>query len=232
MAIFKQHILFMALEFTWVSYCAGPDQCKVTAKQLPFMEANPQSNNINLSCEFSIQSCPTSARHILWFRYLAHTHEELCKSTCKNSVKFKAHQPSTHQAVLQIDQLSVEDSAIYYCGIAIRGSNSTTSKTTGTGTLLVVRETKRQHTAKTAMTGISVLLSLYLMAILVISKFASEPKVNNTETADLKEKHNDCAKGSREAIGRAIAKEIRKKKHNRGRWPSRLTNIFKRGEPS
>lgn len=103
------------------------------------MEAYPESNNVNLSCEFSTQSCPSSPPRILWFRYLAHTHEDLCNSTCRNSVKFKVHLPSQHQALLQIDKLSVEDSAIYYCGVAIQDSNSATSKTTGNGTLLVVR---------------------------------------------------------------------------------------------
>ncbi|XP_042294267.1 immunoglobulin superfamily member 6 [Sceloporus undulatus] len=236
MATFTERLLILVLEFTWLSCCAGTDRCDVTVTQPQFMEAYNESSNITISCTFTAQSCPTSSLNILWFRYLAQTHEDLCTPMCNNSSKFKVLQPAKDQTSLQINNPGVEDSAIYYCGIAFSHSSTTTSKKTGAGTLLVIRVIKEDKIYYSQginiMVAVSLLLFLYLTAILGISKFFSKPKLKRSEKEDLRGMHNVCAKGSKEAICQAIAKELYKKKHKRKFWPGSLANRRARDEPS
>ncbi|XP_067317506.1 immunoglobulin superfamily member 6 [Anolis sagrei] len=221
----------LVLEVTWLSYCAGADHCAVSVRQPQSMDGFTESSNISISCTFSAQNCPTSSLNILWFRYLAKTHEDLCTPVCKNRTKFEVLHPADDQILLQINTLSVDDSGIYYCGVAFPDSIAPTSKTTGEGTVLVIRETKiySQGTIN-IMVAISLLLFLYFTAILAILKFFSKPKCKKSENDDLRGKQNVHAKETRDAC-QAIAKEIYKKK-KRKQWPRHLANISKRHVPS
>uniref|UniRef100_A0A8D2J9I9 Ig-like domain-containing protein n=1 Tax=Varanus komodoensis TaxID=61221 RepID=A0A8D2J9I9_VARKO len=97
-------------------------------------------NSVTIPCNYSSERCGRFAPKILWLRFLAHTHEVLCDPTCTNTTKFKVHpKTSKHENLLEINHLSVGDSAIYVCGIASTHSKAITSKQTGNGTVLVVR---------------------------------------------------------------------------------------------
>nr|XP_034987293.1 immunoglobulin superfamily member 6 isoform X2 [Zootoca vivipara] len=161
----------------------GADFCKVTVSQPPFMEGYPASKYITIPCTFSAQGCPTSTPTILWFRYLARTHEALCTPYCINSTKFKlVHSKSMNQAQLEIKEINEEDSAIYFCGVAISSSNSSTSKQTGIGTVLVIRGSGTySRGVEYSMLAISVTLFLYLVALLAVSKLFTKPKLKKTE---------------------------------------------------
>ncbi|XP_062820515.1 immunoglobulin superfamily member 6 [Anolis carolinensis] len=220
----------LILEFTWLSYCAG-NQCTVSVRQPQSLEGFTESSNITILCTFSAQKCPMSSLNILWFRYLAKTHEDLCTPECKNRDKFEVLRPADNHTLLQINMLSADDSGIYYCGIAFPDSKAPTSKTTGEGTLLVIRETKiYSKGAINIMVTISLLLFLYITAILAILKFFSKPKFKKSENEDLRGKQNVHAKETRDAC-QAIAKEIYKKK-KRKQWPGHLANFGKRHVPS
>ncbi|XP_028561681.2 immunoglobulin superfamily member 6 isoform X1 [Podarcis muralis] len=183
MATFKQWVLILVLQFTWVTCYAGANLCKVTVSQPPLMEGYPASKYIAIPCTFSAQGCPTSTPTILWFRYLAHTHEALCTPNCINSTKFKvSHLTSKNQAQLGINEINEEDSAIYFCGVAISSSNSSTSKQTGSGTVLVIRESGTySRGVEYSMLAISVVLFLYLVALLAVFKLFTKPKRKKTE---------------------------------------------------
>ncbi|CAI5792045.1 immunoglobulin superfamily member 6 [Podarcis lilfordi] len=193
------------------------------------MEGYPASKYIAIPCTFSAQGCPTSTPTILWFRYLAHTHEALCTPNCINSTKFKVSQlTSKNQAQLGINEINEEDSAIYFCGVAISSSNSSTSKQTGSGTVLVIRESGTySRGVEYSMLAISVVLFLYLVALLAVFKLFTKPKLKKTE------RHvNVCGGGSKVAVCRAIAKEFGKKKHNRQRRHGHLDKSHKMDELS
>ncbi|XP_061455310.1 immunoglobulin superfamily member 6 isoform X2 [Rhineura floridana] len=223
MATVKESVLILLLEFTW-AYCAGTDQCKVTVTQPKSMEGDPASDNIAIPCTFFADGCPTSTPTILWFRYLAHTHENLCTPECLNSTKFKVSDLTpNNQTSLEINKVTAEDSAIYVCGVAFPRSGAPTSKQTGSGTMLVIRETRMySQGVHNTMLAISVLLFLYLVALLAVSKFFTKPTFKKTEKQDLKGKPTVSGKGSREAVCQAIAKEFCKKKHKRQRRHGRL----------
>ncbi|XP_054848237.1 immunoglobulin superfamily member 6 isoform X2 [Eublepharis macularius] len=200
MATCKQQAFVLATKFTWILYCAGAAAtqipCTVTVNQLQFLEANITSSNITIPCTFSTKGCPSSSPTVLWFRYLAHTHEGLCTPKCTKSEKFQVTSTvPENQASLRISNITIEDSAIYFCGVAFPDSNDFTSKQTGEGTTLTIRASKKHSQGVYVMTTISSFLFFYIAAILATFKFFSK------------------SKGSGRSISRAIAEELRKKKH-------------------
>ncbi|XP_044289670.1 immunoglobulin superfamily member 6 [Varanus komodoensis] len=204
----KRWVLVLVLEFIRIFYCTEASNCSVTATQPPFMEAETSLNSVTIPCNYSSERCGRFAPKILWLRFLAHTHEVLCDPTCTNTTKFKVHpKTSKHENLLEINHLSVGDSAIYVCGIASTHSKAITSKQTGNGTVLVVRD--RGITIPLVIIS---LLILYLIALLAIFMFLSKPKLKPTESGGMKGKHNAGVKESREAVCRAVAKEFLKKK--------------------
>ncbi|KAJ6659758.1 hypothetical protein lerEdw1_018474 [Lerista edwardsae] len=218
MATFTLEAAVMLLKFTWISYYADAarwidffklENCKVTVTQPQYIEADALASNITIPCTFSADGCPSPPTTV-WFRYFSHTHEDLCTPVCANSAKFR-----TDLSSLQIKDIGAEDTAVYFCGVAYQNSHSPSSKQTGGGTTLVVKGTKKysqEIQSRNIMVAISALLFLYLIAILAIVKFFSKPKVKATEKGGLKAKHSVCSKENRQAIGRAIAQELCKKK--------------------
>lgn len=114
--------------------------CTVTVTQPPSLEADVVSSNITIPCSFSTNGCPGSPPTVLWFRYLADTHEDLCMPKCTQSKKFQVTGTVPEkQASLQIINANTEDSAIYFCGVAFADSADPLSKQTGGGTALTIR---------------------------------------------------------------------------------------------
>ncbi|XP_062999241.1 immunoglobulin superfamily member 6 [Elgaria multicarinata webbii] len=233
MATFKQQFLVLVLEFTRISYCAD-DNCNVKVTQLLLMEAYTSSSNVTIPCSFTAHGCDPSNCEMLWWRYLAHTHEKVCTPSCTNTDKFVVLQEPSKLHSLQINQLSVEDSAIYFCGVAFTRSRGPTSKQTGNGTVLVIRDSKKYSQGVYIMVAIISALVLYLIALLTISKLFSKPKLKKAGTGDLNGNRNIGGKENREVVCRAIAKEFYKKKKRRKRRPvpGHLENRPKTDKPS
>uniref|UniRef100_A0A8C8RB27 Immunoglobulin superfamily member 6 n=1 Tax=Pelusios castaneus TaxID=367368 RepID=A0A8C8RB27_9SAUR len=209
MAPFSKCKFVLILEFCWILYSVGSvvDTCKVTIHQDPFQEVDHTVSSVNITCSFFPSGCHGSPE-ILWFRYRDNQHEDLCKPNCNNSAKFKTYENS-----LQINNLDVNDSAIYICGIAFSNSGAHTSKKTGDGTVLVKRGTEKYKAEEyILMTVLSSLLFLYSTTIFAVFIFyESKSKLKKRSKEDLKGENH--TKTSGRTVCRAIAQELYKKRY-------------------
>ncbi|NXF29589.1 IGSF6 protein, partial [Nyctibius bracteatus] len=119
------------------------DTCQVTVTQPSFQEADYSMHTVFLTCAFSASGCSSAPPQVLWFRFLTNKHEDLCIPGCTNHEKYKVHLLSENNISLQINDLTVDDNAVYICGIAFSDSSSHRSKQTGDGTVLL--KTENQH---------------------------------------------------------------------------------------
>ncbi|NXW00739.1 IGSF6 protein, partial [Fregetta grallaria] len=119
------------------------DTCHVTVTQPRFQEADYSMHTVFLTCAFSASGCSSSPPQVLWFRFLTNEHEDLCTPGCTDHQKYKVHLLSENNISLQINDLTVNDNAVYICGIAFSDSSSPSSKQTGDGTVLM--KTEKQH---------------------------------------------------------------------------------------
>uniref|UniRef100_A0A8C2TYE9 Immunoglobulin superfamily member 6 n=1 Tax=Coturnix japonica TaxID=93934 RepID=A0A8C2TYE9_COTJA len=113
--------------------------CHVTVTQPRFQEAEHSAHTALLPCAFSAHGCFPAQPQVLWFRFFTDRHEDLCTPDCTNRQKFQVHSSSENNHSLQINNLTVNDSALYFCGIAFANSGSPHSKQTGDGTVLTKR---------------------------------------------------------------------------------------------
>ncbi|KAL8175492.1 UNVERIFIED_CONTAM: hypothetical protein K2H54_026544 [Gekko kuhli] len=221
MATCKRQAFVLAMKFTWMLYHAGAaaagTSCAVTVTQPRSLEADTASSNVTIPCTFSTKGCQGSSPTVLWFRYLAQAHEDLCMPKCTQSKKFQATSAVPEKrASLTINNANVEDSAIYFCGVAFANSADPLSKQTGEGTALTIRGQK--HSAGVyIMAAILPLLFIYIAAVFAGFKVFSKPKAKETQTGG----HNAGAqiKASGQSISRAIAQELRKKRKKLNRRP-------------
>ncbi|NXG34874.1 IGSF6 protein, partial [Dromaius novaehollandiae] len=145
------------------------DTCQVTVTQPGFKEAGESTHTVILNCTFSALGCSQFKPQILWFRFFTNKHEDLCIPECTNVQKFKVHVSSENNIALEISDLTVNDSAVYFCGIAFPDSSSARSKQTGGGTVLVKTGAQKHSTAKlTVMTITSSLLFLYSIVVFTV----------------------------------------------------------------
>ncbi|NWS51550.1 IGSF6 protein, partial [Chunga burmeisteri] len=119
------------------------DSCQVTVTQPRFQEADYSTHTVFLACAFSASGCSSSPPQVLWFRFLTNEHEDLCTPGCTDHQKYRVHVLSENNISLQINDLTVDDNAVYICGIAFSDSSSPHSKQTGDGTVLT--KTEKQH---------------------------------------------------------------------------------------
>ncbi|NXG21794.1 IGSF6 protein, partial [Grallaria varia] len=206
MAPFNKLKNVLVLAFDWILCSAGvADNCKVTVTQPRFQEANYSMNSVFLTCAFSASGCSSSSPEVLWFRFLKNTHEDLCTPGCTDHQKYKVHIAGCNTS-LEIKDLTVDDNAVYICGIAFSDSNSFRSKQTGDGTVLMT--TGKQHSGKPAfivMTIISSLLFLYSSTVLcfVVYKVGSKSYFLFCSYANI---------NSGRKIFQAIAQELQKQR--------------------
>ncbi|XP_010717738.1 immunoglobulin superfamily member 6 [Meleagris gallopavo] len=203
-----QKVLVLALD--WILYSVGATgSCHVTVTQPRFQEAEHSAHTALLTCAFSAHGCSPSQPQVLWFRFFTNRHEDLCTPECTNRQKFQVHTSSENSYWLQINDLTVNDSALYFCGIAFADSGSPHSKQTGDGTILTKRE--GHSTAEfNSMITISTLLLLYSITVFTILAVHKLKRKLLNRSGNEGQRTENCNISSGRKIFRAIAQELQK----------------------
>ncbi|NXH44704.1 IGSF6 protein, partial [Dicaeum eximium] len=191
--------------------------CRVTVTQPRFQQADSSMNNVSLTCTFSASGCSSSPPEVLWFRFLTNAHQDLCTPGCTDHQKYQVHS-SENNIFLQIKDLTVDDSAVYICGIAFSDSDSPLSKQTGDGTVLTVTEKQQGNGKLIPMIIASSLLFLYSSAVLtsfVVYKERYKNMFPPTQNVALNQNIlNNLQKiNSGRKIFQAIAQELQKQRY-------------------
>ncbi|NXE03506.1 IGSF6 protein, partial [Lophotis ruficrista] len=196
MASFNKLKNMLMLAFDWILYGAGAaDTCQVTVTQPRLQEADYSTHTVFLTCTFSASGCSSSPPQVLWFRFLTNKHEDLCTPGCTDNQKYKVHYSSSENNIsLQINNLTVEDNAVYICGIAFSDSSSPRSKQTGDGTVLT--KTEKQHSNGNFIFMIITSSLLFLYSTTVFTFFVVYKKIS-----------------SGRKLFRAIAQELQKQRY-------------------
>ncbi|NXP29498.1 IGSF6 protein, partial [Scytalopus superciliaris] len=207
MAPFNKLKNMLVLALDWILYGAGvADSCQVTVTQPRLQEADYSVNRVLLTCAFSASGCSSSSPQVLWFRFLRNTHQDLCTPECRDQ-KYRVHSAGTNTS-LEIKDLTVDDNGVYICGIAFLDSNSSGSKQTGDGTVLM--KTEEQHNDEKLififMIAISSLLFVYSSTVLCFVVYKVGSKCH-TFKYPLQKKIN-----SRRKLFQAIAQELQKQR--------------------
>ncbi|KAM6299322.1 immunoglobulin superfamily member 6 [Aegotheles albertisi] len=215
MASFNKLKNVLMLAFDWILYSAGAaDTCQVTVTQPRFQEADYSMHTVYLTCAFSASGCPSSSPQVLWFRFLTNKHEDLCTPGCTDHQKYKVHSPTENNISLQINDLTVDDNAVYICGIAFSDSSSPHSKQTGDGTVLT-KTAENQHSNGNLIFIFMIIAStlLFLYSTTVFTFFIVyklKPKLLKKSGKDQRE---NCKIRSGRKIFQAIAQELQKQRY-------------------
>ncbi|NXD09107.1 IGSF6 protein, partial [Nothocercus nigrocapillus] len=170
------------------------NSCQVSVTQPRYKEAGESVHTVTLTCTFSALRCSPSEPQALWFRFFTNRHEDLCTPKCRDVQKFKVH-ISSKNVSLQISNLTTNDSAVYFCGIAFSDSSSPHSKQMGGGTVLV-KTGAEKHTIENLTFMIITLSLLLLYSIVVFTILILHKKIS-----------------SGRKIFQAIAQELQKQKY-------------------
>ncbi|XP_049647066.1 immunoglobulin superfamily member 6 isoform X3 [Accipiter gentilis] len=214
MASFNKLKNVLMLAFDWILYGAGAaDTCQVTVTQPRFQEADYSMHTVFLTCAFTASGCSLSPPQVLWFRFLTNKHEDLCIPRCTDD-KYKVHL-SENNISLQINDLTVDDNAVYICGIAFSDSSSPRSKQTGDGTVLMKTGAEKQHSNGKLIFMVIASSLLFLYSTTVFTFFV----VYKLKTKLLKKSGNedqrteDSKISSGRKIFQAIAQELQKQRY-------------------
>ncbi|XP_023792506.1 immunoglobulin superfamily member 6 isoform X1 [Cyanistes caeruleus] len=214
MASFNKLKNVLMLVFDWILYGAGvAGHCRVTVTQPRFQQADSSMNNVSLTCTFSASGCPSSPPEVLWFRFLTNSHQDLCTPGCTDHQKYKVHS-SANNILLEIKDLTVDDSAVYICGIAFSDSDSSLSKQAGDGTVLTVTGSEKQQSngKLISMIIISSLLFLYSSAVLTsFAVYKLKPKLLKKSGKDQTTENSKIS--SSRKVFQAIAQELQKQRY-------------------
>ncbi|NXM49806.1 IGSF6 protein, partial [Gymnorhina tibicen] len=208
-----KNVLMLALDC--ILYGAGvAGHCRVTVTQPRFHQADSSVNNVSLTCTFSASECSSSSPEVLWFRFLTNTHQDLCTPECTDPHKYKVHS-SGNNILLEIKDLTVDDNAVYICGVAFSDSDSPFSKQTGDGTVLTVTGKQHSNGKLIFMIITSSLLFLYSSAVLTSFVVYKKKMFPPTQNVALKQNTlNDLQKiNSGRKIFQAIAQELQKQRY-------------------
>ncbi|XP_074014797.1 immunoglobulin superfamily member 6 [Numenius arquata] len=214
MASFNKLKNLLMLAFDCILYGAGAaETCQVTVTQPRFQEADHSMHTVFLTCAFSASGCSLSPPEVLWFRFLTNKHEDLCTPGCTDHQKYQVHVLSGNNFSLQINDLTVDDNAVYICGIAFSDSSSPRSKQVGGGTVLT--KTEKQH-SNGKLIFMIIALSLLLLysttvfTLLVIYKL--KPKLLK-KSGNEDQRTENCKISSGRKIFQAIAQELQKQRY-------------------
>ncbi|NXQ54918.1 IGSF6 protein, partial [Anthoscopus minutus] len=214
MASFNKFKNVLMLVFDWILYGAGvAGHCRVSVTQPTLQEADSSMNNVSLMCTFSASGCSSSPPEVLWFRFLTNTHQDLCTPGCTDHQKYKVHS-SENNILLEIKNLTVDDSALYICGIAFSDSDSSLSKQTGDGTVLTVTGKQHSNGKFISMITASSLLFLYSSAVLTSFVVYKKKMLPPTQNVALNQNIlNNLQKiNSSRKVFQAIAQELQKQR--------------------
>ncbi|NWQ76549.1 IGSF6 protein, partial [Columbina picui] len=208
----------LMLPFDWILHGAGSaETCHVTVTQPRFQGADYSMHTVLLTCAFSASGCSPTPLQILWFRFLTNKHEDLCTPGCTDQQKYKVHFLSENNISLQINDLTVDDNAVYICGIAFSDSSSPHSKQTGDGTVLMKTGAEKQHSNGKVVFIFMIITSalLFLYSTTVFMSFVIyklKPKLLKKSRKEDQRTEN-CKISSGRKIFQAIAQELQKQKH-------------------
>lgn len=195
-------------------YVGAAGDCAVSVSQPAVLEADLAEGAVTVPCSFSTAGCRPEPPTKLWFRLGAQTPETLCvNGQCSSKAdKFTVTEDlARNQTSLTVSSLTVNDSAIYICGIALSSSRDPRAKQTGAGTVLVVRESKGLSTKlQRLLVAVLSLLSIYIAGVLVVFVVLSKSK---SKTPRKKERDDSQKKKSARRLFQEIAQELYSKRH-------------------
>ncbi|KAM9583954.1 immunoglobulin superfamily member 6 isoform 1-T1 [Trichechus inunguis] len=204
----------LGLEINLILFYVGAvGTCTVSVTQPSHLEVDYTHKAVTIECTFSPVGCSTKPPISLWFRYGAHQSENLCSRGCHSEAdKFTVREsPAQNQVSITVNRVSLNDSAIYICGIAFPSSVKPKAKQTGGGTTLVVRETKLLSKGlRNTLIVLLPLLCIYVTGVGVIFIILSQSESNNLRN---KETEEDSRKKSARRIFQDIAQELYRKRY-------------------
>ncbi|XP_019505463.1 PREDICTED: immunoglobulin superfamily member 6 isoform X2 [Hipposideros armiger] len=206
--------IVLGLEVIRLLFCVGvAGDCAISVSQPATLEVDSAEGAVTLLCSFTTTGCPSEPPTILWFRLGAQRPERLCVSsqcTSKADEFTKTEDLAQSQALLTVNRVTPNDSAIYICGVASPSAWEPRAKQTGAGTMLVVRETKGVSSgSRSLLIALLSLLSIYVAGVLVALVVLSKPKSNTLR----KPETEGPQKKSARHIFREIAQELYNKRH-------------------
>ncbi|NXN95563.1 IGSF6 protein, partial [Rhinopomastus cyanomelas] len=211
MASFNTLKNMLVLAFDWMLYSVGAaDNCQVTVTQPRFQDADYSTHSVLLTCTFSASGCSSSPPKVLWFRFLAKKHEDLCIPECRDHQKYKVYL-SGNNTSLQINNLTVADSAVYICGIAFSDSSSPHSKQTGDGTVLTKTENQHSNGKPAFLVMVIASSSLFLYSTTIITFFVIYKKITRFGNILFKWDMHKITSGRK--VFQAIAQELQKQRY-------------------
>ncbi|GAB1292636.1 Immunoglobulin superfamily member 6 [Apodemus speciosus] len=200
--------------------------CTVSVLQPAYLEVDHDSEAVTMECTFSTTGCSPAQPKSLWFRCGTHQPEALCLDGCRNKAdKFTVKETlDQNQVSLTVNRLSPNDSAIYICGIAFPNEKAPSSKQTGNGTTLVVRERLFSKEVYSLLIVLLALLSVYIASVCVIAIVLLKSKSNSPRSRETKE---DSKKKSARRIFQEIAQELYHKRYVETSQPQSKTALMK-----
>lgn len=203
----------LRLEISLIILHAGVlGACTVSVLQPAYLEVDHDSEAVTMKCTFSTTGCSPVQPKSLWFRCGTHQPEALCLDGCRNKAdKFTVKETlDQNQVSLTVNRLSPNDSAIYICGIAFPNEKAPSSKQTGDGTTLVVRERLFSKEVYSLLIVLLALLSVYVAGVCVIAIVLLKSKSNSPRSREIK---GDSKKKSARRIFQEIAQELYHKRY-------------------
>ncbi|XP_006161153.1 immunoglobulin superfamily member 6 isoform X1 [Tupaia chinensis] len=220
--------IVLGLEINLILFYVGATgACTVSVKQPRYLEVDYTYNTVTIECTFSTAGCPAEQPTNLWFRYGAFQSENLCLQGCTSEAdKFTVKKaPEQNLVSLTVNRLTVNDSAIYVCGIAFPSVEDPKAKQTGEGTTLVVREIKLlSKKMQSVLTALLSLLSVYIIGIGVGLTVLSKSKSNTLRNKETKE--DSQKKKSARRIFQEIAQELYHKRYIETSQQSEKDNTY------
>ncbi|XP_037669430.1 immunoglobulin superfamily member 6 [Choloepus didactylus] len=209
-------------------YVGAVGACTVSVSQPQSLEVDSTHEAITIECTFSTANCPEEPPTRLWFRFGAHESENLCLNGCRSEAdKYTVRESlAQNQVSLTVNRVTLNDSAIYICGIAFPHQRTWKAKQTGKGTMLVVREIKLDKKLQNFLIALLSLLSIYLIGVCVIFILLSKSKTNTLGNKGTEE--DSQKKKSARRIFQDIAQELYHKRYiETNQRPEKDSNTYK-----
>lgn len=196
--------------------------CTISISQTSLLEVDHTNKNVTMQCSFTTSGCPSEQPTSLWFRYGAQNTENLCVHGCGSDKFTESRHLAENQVSLTVNDLQVNDSAIYICGLAFPISGDPRAKQTGNGTLLVVRVSKGNK-VQILLIVVLALLSIYIVGLGVVFIVLCK-----TKSSDQRKKVTEDSQKKKSArrVFQEIAQELYNKRHMETRHPPEKEDTY------